>query len=103
MFASPSASSLHSSGLASGRAQVSPYFDPFGIVGPLGNNYCLIFYFIAIFLFFSFLIAVVKLVMHVIQSKTSVSYLIAHVIAVSFTFVLYLEARVLYNMCLNSV
>lgn len=97
---SPSPSSYQSSNMGS-RAQSSPFFDPFGIVGPLGNNYCLYFYIVAILAFITFLIALTKLIHELVTSKTSTTHVTTYALAM--TFIAYLQARILFNMCLNSL
>jgi len=84
------------------RIQSSPIYDPFGLFGPLGKNYCIYFYVIAVFCFIAFLLSLVTLVGEIVTfNKTSKLYHTVFVAVINF--ILYLEARILYNMCLHSI
>ena len=98
MNVSPS-SSPESLGL---RIQSSPIYDPFGLFGPLGKSYCIYFYVIAVLCFIAFLLTLVTLAGELMHYNKSTK--LYHTVFISLVnFVLYLEARILYNMCLNSI
>jgi len=82
--------------------QSSPFFDPFGIFGPLGKNFCLYFYVLAFFYFVFFLIAVFGLVREIIMPKKKIPLYVL-IVAVISTFLSYISMRILYNMCIHSV
>jgi len=80
--------------------QSSPYLDPLGIFGPLGKNYCLIFYVFSAFFFFWFLVSVIGIVREIFAKQKNLFLMI--VLAV-YNFIFYLQQRALYNMCIRSV
>lgn len=82
--------------------QSSPIFDPFGIFGPLGKNYCLYFYVLAFVYFVAFLLALFALVSELVSPKKRISVYIL-LVAVFSTFLSYIAMRILYNMCIHSV
>jgi hypothetical protein len=82
--------------------QSSPFFDPFGIFGPLGKNFCLYFYVLAFVYFIFFLIALFALVSEIVMPKRRISLYILTAATIS-TFLSYLAMRILYNMCIHSV
>lgn len=84
------------------RIQSSPIYDPFGIFGPLGKNYCIYFYIIAVFCFVAFLMASVTLVAEIVNWKKD-NKVYHTIFLIIMNFILYLEARILYNMCLHSI
>lgn len=74
------------------------------LFGPLDKQYCLLFYAFAILAFFSFVITMVGGVYGLISSYKKFSFTEMFFIAYSLlmSFLIYLQNRLLYSMCVNS-
>lgn len=90
-----------SSSVYGAQMQSSPIFDPFGIFGSLGKNYCIYFYIIAVIMFISFLISFGTMIMELVNKKYNKLHHSVSIVIIYF--IMYLESRILYNMCLHSL
>jgi len=74
------------------------------LFGPLDKQYCLLFYVFAILAFFSFVVAMVGGVYGLISSSKKFSFTEMFFVAYSLlmSFLIYLQNRLLYSMCVNS-
>lgn len=71
--------------------------------GPLGKNYCLYFYFIALFWLISMALMVVSGLIGLLKvKKFDFALFLAFSILFLIKFILYIQSRLLYNMCYNS-
>lgn len=72
---------------------------------PLSADYCLYFYIITLFSFIMLLFSVVGSVVGLIKSKKDVNFkVIAGLVYVNIgVFMFYLQNRLLYGMCVNSL
>jgi len=75
------------------------------IFGPLDKQYCLLFYVFAVMGFFSFAVALIGAVVGIVNGSKKLSvtemFFIAYSLFVSF--LIYLQNRLLYSMCVNTV
>ena len=102
MFSAPSYIASSGDSVPFGvSVQNSPIFDPLGIFGPLSKNYCLYFYILAAVSFILFAISFVTFLGELISTKPKKVYLIVYIMVANF--VMYLQARILYNMCIKSI
>jgi hypothetical protein len=73
------------------------------IFGPLDKQYCLLFYVFAVLAFFSFAVALVGAVVGLLNGsyKLSVTELFFVAYSLLMSFLLYLQNRLLYSMCVS--
>lgn len=70
------------------------------IMGPINEKYCNIFYFIAIFVFISLILGICGMIYTILSgTRVSSTILLAWVSQIVAYFIIYLENRILYNMC----
>ena len=74
------------------------------IFGPLDKQYCLLFYVFAILAFFSFVVALVGAIFGLVNSgkKFSITEMFFVVYSLLMSFLIYLQNRLLYSMCINT-
>jgi len=73
------------------------------LVGPIDKKYCFYFYLLSVIAVFFFAIVIVGIVYTGITKKMGLSFYALSVLY-SFQFLLvYLQNRLLYNMCVNSI
>lgn len=73
------------------------------IFGPIGKNYCLWFYILAFVSFFIFILSIIVFLYIGITGKQGIKfYLYGSVLAFTY-FVMYLQSRLLFNMCRKSL
>ena len=73
------------------------------LVGPIGHEYCFYFYLLSVIAIFFFAIVLVGIVYTGINKKMGVSfYGLSFLYSAQFLLV-YLQNRLLYNMCVNSL
>lgn len=73
------------------------------LFGPLSKTYCYYFFIMSVFALFSLVLYAIAAVIMAVKSKTPgkiIFHSIGHLIAIG---LLYLETRLLYNMCSNSL
>ena len=73
-------------------------------LGPLSKKYCVLFSYFSLFTFFLLMISFLGGV-YVILTKKGLNYkeYVGIIYAVVMSFVVYLQNRLLYNMCINSL
>lgn len=75
------------------------------ITGPISQKYCLLFYIFSIVQFFGFIFLVLAILYVIFLGKTKVE--ISDIISLGFIASLqlmsYIQLRLLYNMCINSI
>jgi hypothetical protein len=70
------------------------------IMGPIDEHYCNIFYFIALFVFISLILGICGMILTILSgTKVTSTILLAWVTHIIAYFIIYLENRILYNMC----
>lgn len=71
------------------------------VMGAIDEEYCRIFYFLGVFTLFFAILGIVMLVYHAISSPSKVSFIqiVLGLSNIAVYFVVYLENRILYNMC----
>jgi hypothetical protein len=70
------------------------------LMGPLSEKYCDIFYFIGIFVLLSILLGICMIVYMIISgTKISSGLMMTWIANLIVYFIVYLENRILYNMC----
>ena len=74
------------------------------IFGPLDKEYCMLFYVFAILAFFSFVVALSGAVVGLLNGTKKFSITEGFFILYSLlmSFLIYLQNRLLYSMCINS-
>jgi hypothetical protein len=73
------------------------------LFGPLGKNYCLYFYVIAVVAFVFMVMMMASAVVGLFTAKKiDMKLLTGILIGIAYWFVLYLQSRLLYNMCYHS-
>lgn len=77
--------------------------DMSNIVGPISSEYCTYFYILAIFKLGIFVLILVGLVYTGIQKKHSFEFYVLTIILSLGYLLSYLENRLLFNMCGNSM
>lgn len=73
------------------------------LFAPLSANYCLYFYYISVFNFFIFAIAVVSLAWAMFSRKKGKAVIGTSISVIISTFVAYFVNRLLYTMCSKSI
>jgi hypothetical protein len=79
-------------------------YDPFGLFKPLGISYCILFYIIGVFSFIGFIGYLILLLYDIFINfkKSNKIMIFMHVYMCVLFFILYIQDRIFYNMCLNS-
>ena len=72
-------------------------------VGPISNKYCMYFYILSILSIFFFLVMLVSIVYTGVSKKLGASFFFLAVLYSSQFLLIYLQNRILYNMCINSI
>lgn len=74
------------------------------IFGPLDKQYCLLFYVFAVLGFFSFAVALVGAVVGIVNGtkKFSITEMFFIAYSLLMSFLIYLQNRLLYSMCINT-
>jgi hypothetical protein len=73
------------------------------VFGPIGSEYCLYFYILSVIAMGFFVILVIGIVIYGVQKKLGVEfYLVSFLYSTNMLFA-YLQNRLLYNMCGNSL
>lgn len=73
-------------------------FSPQNIFSPLGREYCAYFYWLTIFAFILFFLALVDTVLRVVKGRAR---LVNGIVALLAPFLLYFNNRLLYSMCVK--
>jgi hypothetical protein len=71
------------------------------LTGPLGKQYCLLFKFLALFALAYVVLASISLVYFLVNSPKNNSTLIMLVLQIPIYLVVYIQNRLLYNICLQ--
>jgi predicted exporter len=73
------------------------------LFGPLGKNYCLYFYVIAFISFLSMIFIIGSGIIGLLSAKKmDMKVIVPMIAAIVWNFLLYIQSRLLYNMCYNS-
>lgn len=74
------------------------------LFGPLDKQYCMLFYIFAILGFFAFFIALIGVVVSLVKGtkKLSMTELFFVAYSLLMSFLVYLQNRLLYSMCISS-
>jgi len=74
------------------------------LFGPLPKEYCAYFYYISIFVYIAFLLALISFITLILKErpKNFYAYVIG-IIGVLSYFFFYLQNRILYSMCIHSL
>jgi hypothetical protein len=89
------------SSFTSSSSGKGPFFDPLGLFGPLDKNYCLFFFVISAFSIVLFSVAFITFIGELLSKKRERLYLTVYIMVAYF--IMYLQSRILYNMCFNSL
>jgi hypothetical protein len=75
------------------------------IVGPLPQKYCMLFYVLSIVSFITFILSIFSILYAVFLSKTKMgTSMIMNIGLVSLSqLLMYVQTRIFYNMCINSI
>jgi hypothetical protein len=73
------------------------------LVGPIGQEYCLYFYLLSVIAIFFFAIVIVGIVYTGISKKLGASFYLLSLAYSSQFLLVYLQNRLLYNMCIKSI
>tara|TARA_Y100000992_G_scaffold284406_1_gene234514 strand:+ start:40 stop:279 length:240 start_codon:yes stop_codon:yes gene_type:complete len=71
------------------------------LFGPIGKEYCMYFYFLSVFAYILFIMALVSVMMMAMKGK--VKNMLNAFIVVFQPFLLYFVNRMFYSMCVNSL
>jgi hypothetical protein len=71
------------------------------LFGPIGKEYCMYFYFLSIFAYILFIMALVSVMMMAMKGK--VKNMLNAFLVVFQPFLLYFVNRMFYSMCVNSL
>jgi len=74
-----------------------------GIVGPISEKYCLYFYILSVLAIFFFAIIFIGIVYTGITKKMGFSFLFLSLLYSTQFLLVYLQNRLLYNMCVHSI
>lgn len=79
------------------------FFDR--IVGPISQKYCLLFYIFSIVQFFQFVLFIFSILYILFFSKTKIELQLIIIFGgiLILQFIVYIQYRLLYNMCINSI
>lgn len=75
------------------------------LFGPLDKSYCLLFYVFSILAYISFFMAAIALAISAFQgsfSKFSISSMVYLLYPLLMGFIIYIQNRLLYSMCMSS-
>jgi hypothetical protein len=73
------------------------------LVGPISNEYCYYFYLLSLIAIFFFAIVFVGIIYTGITKKMGASFYVLSLLYSSQFLIVYLQNRLLYNMCVNSI
>ena len=71
------------------------------LFGPIGKEYCMYFYFLSVFAYILFIMALVSVMMMAMKGK--VKNMLNAFIVVFQPFLLYFVNRIFYSVCVNSL
>ena len=71
------------------------------LFGPIGKEYCMYFYFLSVFAYILFIMALVSVMMMAMKGK--VKNMLNAFIVVFQPFLLYFVNRIFYSICVNSL
>jgi hypothetical protein len=73
------------------------------LVGPIGHQYCVYFYLLSVLAVFFFAVVVVGVIYTGIKRKMGMSFYALSLLYSTQFLLVYLQNRLLYNMCINSI
>ena len=73
------------------------------VVGPIGQEYCTYFYILSVLAIFFFLVMLVSVVYTGISKKMGAGFFFLSILYSSQFLLVYLQNRLLYNMCVKSI
>lgn len=73
------------------------------VVGPISSKYCVYFYILSVLAIVFFVIVLGFITWAAISKKIKMSYVLISVIYSVQFLLIYLQNRLLYNMCINSI
>jgi len=73
------------------------------LVGPISDKYCLYFYILSLLAIFFFAVIIIAIVFIGIKKKMGFSFFFLSILYSMQFLLVYLQNRLLYNMCIHSV
>jgi len=73
------------------------------VVGPIGQKYCVYFYILSVLAILFFVVVLGTIMWSAVTKKMKVSYVLIAVLYSGQFLLIYLQNRLLYNMCIQSI
>ena len=73
------------------------------IVGPISNKYCIYFYILSVLAIVFFVVVLGVIVWSGVTKKIKLSYMVVALVYSAQFLLIYLQNRLLYNMCIQSI